>query len=102
MRVVVWLTLVLVILLVVPSVAAEKTNTLQPQFVAGLGLVSPLDVGYLESLKGADVRTYGWVQVTNPVGGAVALQLRLEQIIQRTPTGRRPGMVARAEVGLRF
>ena len=74
----------------------------QPKLAAGIGAVSPMNLGYLESLRGVNVKTYAYVQVGRTAWKKLGASVRVEQVIQRQPDGHRPGMVAKAEVGWAF
>jgi hypothetical protein len=81
---------------------AHSADLWQPKLAAGIGAVSPMNLGYLESLKGAIARTYAYVQLGQPTWKKLGASVRLEQVVQRQPNGHRPGMIARAEVGWTF
>lgn len=74
-----------------------------PQFAVGLGGIGPARVGYLESLKTSDFKTYAWAQVGNQAWKNAGVTLRIEQVLQREQlTGKRPPVIARLEAGWKF
>lgn len=84
---------------VTPSPPAATTALVQPHFAVGVGTFAPVDLGFLQALKGTDAKTYLWGQLTNPVAYGAALRLRAEQVMQRDPTGDRPPVTFRLELG---
>ena len=82
--------------------AAETPKLFAPEFAIGAGSYSPADLGYIRAWKGVDVKSYVWGQVENPAWKNLGVVLRVEQVIQRLPDGRRPNTAARVEVGWKF